>query len=65
MSYHCFTRYIKVAFFNGSSLDPLPPVESKHEQVRYVHLHEDELIDTELLTRWIKQASKLPGESCF
>ena len=65
LSYHCFTKYIKVAFHNGSSLRPLPPVESKHQDVRYFHIHEDDAFDEKSLASWIKQASKLPGDECF
>lgn len=61
LSYHCFTKYIKVTFFNGGSLTPLPPEASKHEEVRYVHIHEGEPLDENLLANWIRQASKLPG----
>lgn len=61
LSFHCFTKYIKVTFFNGGSLTPPPPVESKHEEVRYFHIHEgDELNETQL-ANWIRQASALPG----
>lgn len=62
LSYHCFDRYVKVAFFRGAALDPAPPVGSKLKDVRYVHIHEDEPFDEALFTRWVKQASKLPGE---
>ena len=65
LSYHCFTKYIKVTFPNGASLDPLPPVESKHQDVRYFHIHENEKLDEELLASWLSQASELPGEECF
>jgi hypothetical protein len=61
LSFHCFTKYIKVAFFRGASLDPLPPVDSKDENTRYFHIHEDEDIDEELVAGWIEQASALPG----
>ena len=61
LSYHCFTRYVKVTFFRGTSLEPLPPVDSKDEETRYVHIHEDERIDEELLKNWIRQASELTG----
>lgn len=61
VSYHCFTKYIKVTFFDGKSLDPVPPVESKDDNVRYFHIHEDDEIDEKLLTKWMKQASRLPG----
>jgi hypothetical protein len=62
---HCLTRYVKVAFFRGTALRPMPPVESKNAGTRYVHLHEGEPLDEELLARWIRQAAKLPGEQCF
>lgn len=59
---HCFARYIKVAFFRGLSLDPVPPVESKSRDTRYVHIHEDDRLDEEQFVSWVKQASQLPGE---
>jgi hypothetical protein len=58
---HCFAKYIKVAFFHGASLRPLPPVASKDKNTRYFHILEDEQLDETLVTSWIKQASKLPG----
>ena len=61
LSYHCFDRYIKVTFFRGTSLDPVPPVGSKTPETRYSHIHEDGL-DEALFTDWVKQASRLPGE---
>lgn len=65
LSYHCFTRYIKVAFFKGRSLDPVPPLASKDDEARYVHIHEGDDIDEELLATWIEQASGLPGWEGF
>ena len=62
LSYHCFTKYIKVAFFRGTSLRPLPPAASKHKNVRYLDIHEDDQIDEAQLAAWVKQASQLPGE---
>ena len=61
LSIHCFTKYVKVAFFRGAALDPVPPVESKDKNTRYVHIHEGDQFDEALLARWIWQASKLPG----
>ena len=61
VSYHCFTKYVKVTFFRGTSLRPLPPGESKTEETRYLDIHEGEAIDEELLASWIKQASELSG----
>lgn len=65
LSYHCFTKYVKVTFLNGAELRPLPPVESKHERVRYCHVHEGDRFDEERFADWIKQASQLPGDNLF
>ncbi len=62
LSYHCFTKYIKVAFFRGTSLRPLPPAASKHKNVRYLDIYEDDQLDEAQLAAWVKQASQLPGE---
>ena len=62
LSYHCFAKYIKLTFFRGTSLDPVPPVASKTPQTRYFHIHEGEALDEALLAGWIRQASRLPGE---
>jgi hypothetical protein len=60
LSFHVFTRYIKVTFFNGSSLRPRPPGESKHKDVRYLDIHEGQL-DEGQFADWVKQATQLPG----
>lgn len=62
LSFHCFSKYVKVAFFRGASLDPLPPGASKQKHVRYLDIHEDDAIDEGQLAAWVKQASELPGE---
>ncbi len=62
LSFHCFTNYVKVAFFRGASLRPLPPAASKHKNVRYFHMHEDDRLDEAQFADWVKQASQLPGE---
>jgi hypothetical protein len=59
---HCFTKYIKVAFFRGTLLRPLPPGESKQKEVRYLDIHEDDQLDEAQFAAWVKQASQLPGE---
>ena len=61
LSFHVFAKYIKVTFFRGTSLRPLPQGESKHPEVRYLDIREDEL-DEAQFAEWVKQASKLPGE---
>ena len=61
LSFHCFTKYIKVTFFRGTSLHPVPPGASKHRQVRYLDIYEDQL-DEAQFADWVKQASELPGE---
>jgi hypothetical protein len=62
LSFHCFTKYVKVAFFRGTSLRPLPPGESKQKEVRYLDIHEDDQLDEAQFADWVKQASQLPGE---
>jgi hypothetical protein len=62
LSFHCFTNYVKVAFFRGTSLRPVPPGASKHKEVRYLDIREDEQLDEAQLIAWVKQARQLPGE---
>lgn len=59
---HCFNKYIKVAFFRGASLRPLPPGTSKQKEVRYLDIREDDELDEKQFAAWVKQASELPGE---
>jgi hypothetical protein len=61
LSFHCFTKYVKVTFFRGTSLCPAPPGASKHKEVRHLDIREDGVDETQL-EQWIKQASLLPGE---
>jgi hypothetical protein len=61
VSFHCFAKYVKVAFFNGASLEPLPPGESKDENVRSLNIYEDDQFDEQQFAAWVKQASQLPG----
>jgi hypothetical protein len=65
LAFHCLTKYVKVSFFRGTSLNPVPPVASKLKHVRYLHIHEHERLDEALLAKWIRQASRLPGDTCF
>jgi hypothetical protein len=62
LNFHCFNKYVKVAFLRGTSLRPVPPGESKHKEVRYLDIREDDAFDEARLAAWVKQASKLPGE---
>ncbi|MGG7579390.1 DUF1801 domain-containing protein [Rhizobium sp. Nf11,1] len=59
---HCYASYIKVAFFKGASLHPLPPGESKQKEVRYLNIREDDPFDEAQIASWVEQASRLPGE---
>ena len=62
MSFRCFTHYVQLQFFRGTSLDPVPPKASKHAEVRYLDIREDDDVDEDQLESWIEQASALPGE---
>jgi hypothetical protein len=62
LSFHCFTKYVKVAFFRGTSLRPVPPGASKSKNTRYLDIHEDDHLDEAQFVAWVKQASLLPGE---
>jgi len=62
LSLHCFAKYIKVAFFRGAALRPVPPVASKHAHTRYAHIGEAEPLDEAQFADWVRQASRLPGE---
>jgi hypothetical protein len=59
---HCFTKYVKVTFFRGTSLRPVPSGESKQKEVRYLDIHEDDQLDEAQFADWVKQASQMPGE---
>jgi hypothetical protein len=61
LSFHCFTRYVKVSFFKGASLEPQPPGASKQENVRYIDVHEGDEIDEAQFANWVTQAAALPG----
>ncbi|MEP6831737.1 MAG: DUF1801 domain-containing protein [Gemmatimonas sp.] len=60
VSFHVFATYVKVSFFNGAQLEPLPPRSSKVKNVRYLDIYEDEFDEVQF-ARWIQQASRLPG----
>jgi hypothetical protein len=61
LAFHCFTKYLKVTWFRGTSLRPVPLGESKHKEVRYLDIYEDQFDEAQFVA-WVKQASQLPGE---
>jgi len=61
LSFHSYTHYLKVAFFNGASLTPMPPGESSTKNTRYLDIREGDTIDAAQLAKWVKQAARLPG----
>ena len=61
LGFHTFTRYVKVAFFRGTSLRPLPPGASKSKDTRYLDIHEGDDLDETQIASWVKQAAALPG----
>jgi hypothetical protein len=61
LNFHTFTNYVKVAFFRGTSLRPVPPGASKHREVRYVDIREGDPFDSTQMATWIRQAAALPG----
>lgn len=62
LGFHCITKYVKVAFMQGASLEPMPPGTSKQQDVRYLDIYENDEIDEAQFAEWVKQASLLPGE---
>ncbi len=63
LSFRCYTKYVQLTFLRGTSLDPVPPKGSKHPEVRYFDIYEDDDLDESRLASWVKQASSLPGEN--
>jgi len=62
---HTFTRYVKVAFFRGASLRPLPPGASKSKDTRYIDIHEGDELDEAQIAEWVRQAAALPGSGAW
>jgi hypothetical protein len=58
---HLFTRFLRVTFFLGRSLRPVPPGPSKDPHARYLDIHEDDVLDEAQFAKWVKQAAALPG----
>jgi hypothetical protein len=63
LAFHCYAKYVKVTFFRGTSLRPVPPGASKTPDTRYLDIREDEPFDEEQFVDWVQQASRLPGEN--
>lgn len=61
LSFHVFTKYVKVGFFRGAALRPVPPGTSKDKNMRYVDIHEGDDLDEAQMAKWVKQAAALPG----
>ena len=61
LSFHCYTAFVKVAFFRGAVLRPPPPGASRQPEVRYLDIREADAVDEAQLADWIRQASALPG----
>lgn len=61
LSFRCYTKYVQVQFLRGTSLDPMPPKASRHDEVRYLDIHEDDELDEDQLRSWLEQTSTLPG----
>lgn len=62
VSFRCYTHYVQVQLLRGTSLDPVPPKKSKHDEVRYIDIREDDELDEDQLRSWFEQSAKLPGE---
>jgi hypothetical protein len=62
LSLHCFTKFVRVTFFRGSGLDPVPPGASKYPEVRYLDIREEGPFDEGRFADLVRQASRLPGE---
>ncbi|BBB48429.1 DUF1801 domain-containing protein [Pelolinea submarina] len=61
LNYHCFTKFVRIAFFKGALLNPTPPGLSKQDDVRYFDIYEDKPLDEKQLGEWIRQAAAIPG----
>jgi hypothetical protein len=61
VSFRCFTQYVKITFFRGADLDPVPPGAGKQPDARWLDVHEDDDLDEAQLVAWIDQAARLPG----
>ena len=60
LGFHTFTRYVKVTFFQGTALRPVPP-GGTGKDARWIDIHEDDQLDEAQMATWGKQAAALPG----
>jgi hypothetical protein len=61
LNYHCFIKYIKITFYRGTSLRPVPAGKSRHPEARYFDIYKDEKFNQPLIASWVQQASELSG----
>jgi len=61
LSFHVFTKYVKIGFFRGAALKPVPPGASKDENMRYLDIYEGDKLDEKQMASWVRQAAALPG----
>jgi len=61
LNIHCFTKYVKVTFFKGASLQPVPPGAGKDKNARWIDIYESDALDAAQMANWVKQAAKAPG----
>lgn len=61
LAFRCYTDYVQVQFLKGTSLDPMPPKPSKHDEIRYLDIREDDALDEGLIRTWVEQSARLPG----
>ena len=64
LAFRCYTKYVQLQFFRGTSLDPVPPKASKHDEVRYLDVYEDDDLDEDQLASWIDRRATCPARRC-
>ena len=65
VSFYCFTKYVKITWHKGAEFDPVPAGDSKHPEVRYTSIFEDDDLEDMPLVSWLEQAAALDGEMLF
>jgi hypothetical protein len=62
LSFHVFARYVKVTFFSGTSLQPIPPGGTpKSKEACWIDIYDDDELDEAQMATWVAQAAALPG----